>query len=300
MNNLFSDSANLAFTALLGLRKIGPFLGQRPALLRLARVAQAWMGIFKWSVYLFSGRIESADKSDPRRRASIDVLSACWCAVGQYDSIRETMVSTPATIEIATRCWLEEDDGPIPSHVDAPVGTCVLGNLLKHATSAQLDRVLKMTGGKADEIAKLAISHLRGALTMRPVNATRLVIYLDFINSLSRVGTHPLRYALLGANVIWYVTNALVTISILVNTTSDPVFLNAMMSGFCYLYSSRRTASRGCRRRSARGCCPRSATAAHSSTSWIRTTSRWSSASLVTSYPDTASTAASSRRWMSR
>ncbi|OSX68033.1 hypothetical protein POSPLADRAFT_1043193 [Postia placenta MAD-698-R-SB12] len=196
------SATNLAFTALLGLRKIGPFLGQRPALLRLARVAQAWMGIFKWSVYLFSGRIESADKSDPRRRASIDVLSACWCAVGQYDSIRETMVSTPATIEIATRCWLEEDDGPIPSHVDAPVGTCVLGNLLKHATSAQLDRVLKMTGGKADEIAKLAISHLRGALTMRPVNATRLVIYLDFINSLSRVGTHPLRYALLGANVI--------------------------------------------------------------------------------------------------
>lgn len=233
MNNRFSDPANLAFTALLGLSKIGPFLGQRPAL--LARVAQAWMGIFKWSVYLFSGRIESADKSDPRRRASIDVISACWCAVGQYDSIREAMVSTPATIEIATRCWLEEDDGPIPSHVDAPVGTCVLGNLLKHATSAQLDRVLKMTGGKADEIAKLAISHLRGALTMRPVNATRLVIYLDFINSLSRVGTHPLRYALLGANVIWYVTNALVTISILVNTTSDPVFLNAMMSGFCYL-----------------------------------------------------------------
>ncbi|EED85758.1 predicted protein [Postia placenta Mad-698-R] len=200
MNNRFSDPANLAFTALLGLSKIGPFLGQRPAL--LARVAQAWMGIFKWSVYLFSGRIESADKSDPRRRASIDVISACWCAVGQYDSIREAMVSTPATIEIATRCWLEEDDGPIPSHVDAPVGTCVLGNLLKHATSAQLDRVLKMTGGKADEIAKLAISRLRGALTTRPVNATRLVIYLDFINSLSRVGTHPLRYALLGANVI--------------------------------------------------------------------------------------------------
>jgi len=106
---------------------------------------------------------------------------------------------------------------------------------LKKAKKEQLDRVLKMAGGKAAEIAKLSLSRLKTALKASPVNGTHLTMYLDFINSLSREPEHPLRHALLGANVIWIVTSALTTISIQVNLGRDLAFLDAMVAALGYL-----------------------------------------------------------------
>ncbi|KAI0352454.1 hypothetical protein OH77DRAFT_1513235 [Trametes cingulata] len=231
--NKFTDPANLAFASMLGLSQAGPLLPEDGPLVQ--QIADAWPGIYKWSVFMFSSRIEGLERDNPRRRAALDVLSSFWYCIEHRDTIREAMVKTPGTVEIATRLWLEEDGGPLPSKMDAPAGTCVLGNLLKFADKEALNRVLRMAGDKAEEVAKLAIARLQRALKGPSYNPTHLTIYMDFINSISRVRSHPLRHALLSANIIWIITNALVKISIFVNTSPDPTYLDAMVSGFGYL-----------------------------------------------------------------
>lgn len=232
---IFTQHANLAFTAFLGLSKINRFLPIYPNL--VPRIATKWPEIFKWSLYIYSTRVEGLDRTDQRRKSALDVLAAAWYSICTADEIQAAMVRTPATVEIATRLWLEEDAGPIPSKMNIPVGTCVLGNLLKYAEFNTLQRVLKVTNSKSEEVAKLALSRLRGALQAPKLNASHLVIHMDFINSLSRSYKHAFRNALLSANVIWNITNALVKISAIINTTKDLAFLDAMVSGFGYLYN---------------------------------------------------------------
>lgn len=229
----FTDPANCAFASMLGISKFGSMLPEEGPL--VLQLANAWPSIYKWSVFIYSSRIEGLDRTNTRRRGALDVLSSFWYCIESRDVIREAMLKTPMTVEIATRLWLEEDGQPIPSTLDAPAGSCVLGNLLKFANKETLDRVLRMTGNKADEVAKLALARFQGALKGRQLNATHLTIYMDFLNSISRVSAHPLRHALLSANVIWIVTAALVQLSVTVNISPDPGFLDAMISGFGYL-----------------------------------------------------------------
>ncbi|THH02693.1 hypothetical protein EW026_g228 [Hermanssonia centrifuga] len=147
------------------------------------------------------------------------------------------MVKTPATIETATKLWLEEDVWSGPSEMNVPAGSCVLGNLLKYAEYDTLERVLKVTGRNSDEVAKLAVGRLKRAVAASPLIGQHLTIYVDFICSLSRSSKHAFRNALLSANVIWNITTALVKISTVINATRDLSFLDAMVSGFGYLYN---------------------------------------------------------------
>ncbi|OSD01899.1 hypothetical protein PYCCODRAFT_1468190 [Trametes coccinea BRFM310] len=229
----FCHTANLAFASMVGLSKAGPLLPEDGPLVQM--LLDAWPGIYKWSVYLFSTRIEGLERTDTRRRATLDVLSAFWYTIEHRDCIREAMVKSPGTIEIATRLWLEEDGGPIPTTMDSPAGTCVLGNMLKFADKEALNRVLRVAGGKAGEVAKLSIARLQRALKGPEYNAIHITIYMDFINSISRVPSHPLRHALLSANIIWVVTTALTKISVLIHTSRDPGFLTSMVAAFGYL-----------------------------------------------------------------
>ncbi|TCD64726.1 hypothetical protein EIP91_003682 [Steccherinum ochraceum] len=231
----FADPANLAFASLLGLGKVGAFLNSPPGAQLGKRVLDAWPGIFKWTVFLMASRVEALEPENRSRRSTLDVVATCWYALAQQDLIREAMVRTPATIEIATKLWVEDDKGPVKSSVDAPVGTCALGTMLQAAKKAELDRVLKAKGGKAGEVAKLALERLKGAVKETQPNPAHLTMYLDFINSISRQPTHALRRALLSGNVIWHVTGALVKISVLVNTSRTPGFVDAMVSAFGYL-----------------------------------------------------------------
>lgn len=227
----FCNAADIAFGGIFCLSKLGPVLDE-PRWVK--RVMDAWGGIFKWSYFIFSTRVERLGRNDTRRKDAVDVLSAAWYTLCSREPIRQIMISTPMAIEVATRLWFEEDDGP-PSHANAPAGTCLLGSALKLAEKEHLDMVLKAAGGKADEIAKLSIARIKSTLKARPVNGTHLTMYIDFVNSLSRVVDHPLRYALLGAHAIWIVTNALTTIAIQVNLGRDLSFLDAMLSAFGYL-----------------------------------------------------------------
>ena len=229
----FSDRANLAFSSMLGISKMGEILPEDGPAVR--RLADAWQGIYKWSVYIFSTRIEGLERTQRRRQVALDVLSTFWYCICFRDIIRAQMVQSTATVEIATRLWLEEDNAAHASHVNAPAGTCLLGCLLREAKTEQLDRVLKAVGGKATEVAKLSIARLQRSLKGPDYIPAPISMYLDLLNSFSREAEHPLRHALLSANVISVVSGALVKLSVLVNTSRDPAFLDTMISAFGYL-----------------------------------------------------------------
>ncbi|TFK80133.1 hypothetical protein K466DRAFT_667821, partial [Polyporus arcularius HHB13444] len=233
MTAKFSDPPNLAFTAMLGISKMGEILPEDGPQVR--RIVEAWPGIYKWSVYIFSSRIEGLDKMETRRRTTLDILSAFWYCICFRDVIRARMIQTPATIEMATRLWLEENDGPHQKRIDIPVGTCLFGCLLREAGAKQLDRVLKVVGGKAKEVAKLAITRLQRTLKGPEYHPNHISMHIDLVNSLSRPRDHPLRHALLSANVIWVISGALVKISVLMNTTRNVDYMDPMLGGFGYL-----------------------------------------------------------------
>ncbi|THH33240.1 hypothetical protein EUX98_g1007 [Antrodiella citrinella] len=173
--------------------------------------------------------------SDARRRRTLDVITMCWFTMAQNEVLRGLIMKTPAALEIATRLWLEEGKGPVPSNVTIPAASCILWNLLKLAKAPELDRMLKAAGGKAREVAKLSLTRLKDVLKAPQLSSTHLMMHLDFLNSVSRVPSHPIRRAPFGANVIWIVTGALVKLSVLVNTSPDLGFLDAMVAGFGYL-----------------------------------------------------------------
>ncbi len=140
----FTDPANCAFASMLGLSKFGTMLPEEGPMVR--QLVNAWPGIYKWSVFIYSSHIEGLECTNVRRRGALDVLSSFWYCIESRNVIREAMLKTPMTVEIATRLWLEEDGQPIPSTLNAPAGSCVLGNLLKFANKETLDRVLRVTG----------------------------------------------------------------------------------------------------------------------------------------------------------
>ena len=136
----FSAAPNLAFSCMLGIGKMGQVLPEDGPDVR--RIADAWPAIFKWSVYIFTTRVETLDVSDMRRRSAIDVLSTLWYTLAYRDVLRALMVETPKTIEIATRLWLEEHDGNGPTLVNIPIGTSLLQEIIRNATTETLDRII--------------------------------------------------------------------------------------------------------------------------------------------------------------
>ncbi len=97
----FSDPANLAFSSMLGITRLGMYLENDDVLAK--RLVLAWPGIFKWSVYLLHSRVDGLEPTDSRRKAALAVLSGTWYSIGTHNSMRAAMVKTPAIIETATK-----------------------------------------------------------------------------------------------------------------------------------------------------------------------------------------------------
>ncbi|OBZ69341.1 hypothetical protein A0H81_10879 [Grifola frondosa] len=227
-----SAAAVLANFSMIGLSKIGPYLGANGQ--HTPRIRDAWQGIYKWSAYLFASRIERAEKNDPERSSALVAMVGCWFFIKQQVAIRDIMLDTPGSIELATRIWLEEPDGPLQSVSGHPPGIILLHNMLENAPSDRLDRVVRTAGGDASKIAKLAVSRVTNSLEAPQIPAAYLAACLDVFNSLSRQRDHPLRRALLGAGAISVATNVLVKIS---NLVHDMVYMEPMVSAFVYLYN---------------------------------------------------------------
>ena len=145
------------------------------------------------------------------------------------------IVATQGSLEIATKLWQLEDKFPYAQGRDIHCGSACLEALLREAESESLDRVLHSAGGKADDVAQLALSRLRSVSQEQRIPGIRMTIYTNVINQISRKPEHPLRIALLGANVIQIITKSLVTVTTQLNMTRNPDLLEAVISCFVYL-----------------------------------------------------------------
>lgn len=227
------EDANLAFMSLLGLSKLTDYPDDDRSLGDL--VLRTWPGIYKWGYYFFQIRIVKQDVPDDVRRQTLDVISGGWCVASREPRVRQAMLGTPGLLDIAVQLWVHEDGGPVPSLSNIPLGSALLDALLSKVDERTLTKVVKAAGGKAPNVAKMALSRLRSAIRASPMDPARTQILADLINEFSYEQDHRLRYALLSEGVIGTVTQALVAVSKEVTGSRDPAFLDAMLSLFGYL-----------------------------------------------------------------
>jgi len=230
-----SSFVDAAFMSLLGVSKSGNFIGDGEKY--VDQFIRAWPGLFKWSVYFFASRVEEIRPgiNAEQRKSASDVISAAWYSVSRNNRVRDVMVATPDSIEIATKLWLVDDVGSKLSGFGIPTGTAALSKLLGKADEETTNRMLYAAGGEADKIAKLAISRLRSAMQENPIQPSKASIHTDLINEISRGTHHPLRHALLSANVIQVVTKCAVAVTAQLNLAQDSSLVDPMFSCFQYL-----------------------------------------------------------------
>jgi hypothetical protein len=156
-------------------------------------------------------------------------------SISRDDIVRNTIVHTPGSVELATQLWLFEDAVPVPSSVEVPVGTAALDSLLSVADSPTLDRTLKAAGAKADQLAKLALMRLSTEGQKPQISGCKAAVYADLLSQLSRSPEHQLRHAILGASAISTVTKTLVAVSSQIDSSANPERLDAIIALFGYL-----------------------------------------------------------------
>ncbi|KIM77726.1 hypothetical protein PILCRDRAFT_11814 [Piloderma croceum F 1598] len=221
-----SASASRAFISLLGLSKAGGFIGDDSkyagAIIKSA-IIKSWPGIFKWCSFFFAVRVMPAAQRPEIRRSGMDVLAGALYSISRDDIVRNAIVRTP------------EDVVPVPSSVEVPVGTAALDSLLRVADSQTLDRTLKAAGGKADQLAKLALMRLYTEGQKPQISGCKAAVYADLLSQLSRSLEHQLRHALLGASAISTVTKTLVAVSSQIGSHGNPELLDAIIALFGYL-----------------------------------------------------------------
>lgn len=150
----------------------------------------------------------------------------------ESDRMREAIVSTPGSIELATQLWLLEDSIPFPSS-GIRINSCALMALLKNSEPQTLDRTLQAAGGDAKLVAKLALNRMHKEC-QQTVIGDPAAICGDLLNQLSRHHLHPISNALLVENSITEVTKALLTTAKQLNA-GQFLPINFMGSAFIYL-----------------------------------------------------------------
>jgi len=235
--------------SIVGLSKVGPFIGRPDPKIPIAQIektlVEGWDGTFKWCNLIYGARIapisvSSANSrpSPPRafeiRRTAMDSISALFYAFSRSEKIRSAMVKVPGTVEMATRLWILEDEGPVPSTQPIPVGSAGLDGLLtvpdhsikddetipgeskeeredrldkKYESNiasleALLDRVVTAAGGSVNSVIHLVLTRLKGVTSSPAISTPHSAIYLDLLGHLSRGPTHPLRMGFLSEGAI--------------------------------------------------------------------------------------------------
>ncbi|KDQ55392.1 hypothetical protein JAAARDRAFT_195775 [Jaapia argillacea MUCL 33604] len=232
-------SVQLAFYSLLGLSHITPaHLAQaHPSI--IPPLLKAWPGIFAWTTHFLSFWIlPESIPNDKAKRDSIDVVTSALCAIARHPRIRPVMMGTPGLLEQATKLWILEDlQGLPPSSEIVPLGSALLDALLTLSPPLILDTIIRAGGaGKANVVAKIAITRLQIAAKAGVVKGIRIAMFADVLNEFSYNADHPLRHALLTSGVVTTVTKALVTVSsAIISNPNDRTLLDATVSLFGYL-----------------------------------------------------------------
>ncbi|TFK68988.1 hypothetical protein BDN72DRAFT_841188 [Pluteus cervinus] len=140
---------------------------------------RAWPGIFKWSAFLFTSRVQisSADfgtkTASSKRLASMcgitrDVIAGCWCALVLSPSAKKAVLTTRGAVDIAARLWIFEDDSEVirttPCCEGIPIGSLLMDHLSNGGDEATMNRIISAAGGDLDRIAKISLGRLKKAL----------------------------------------------------------------------------------------------------------------------------------------
>lgn len=163
------------------------------------------------------------------------VLAGVLYSISRDVIVRNTIIRTPGSVELAAQLWLLEDAILVPSSLEVPVGTAALDSLLRVADSQTLDRTLKAAGGKADQLAKLALIRLFTEGQKSQISGCKAAVYADLLSQFSRSPEHQLRHAILGAGAISTVTKTLVAVSSQIQSSGNPELLDAIIALFGYL-----------------------------------------------------------------
>lgn len=200
------------------------------------RLVEGWPGVFAWSRFLYSARVEPVKAPPEEKRGALDLISGVWNSFGRSSTARKVMTNTKGSIELATQLWIIEDMKP-PSTIGIPAPSAALDCLLSGNETDVHDRVIKTAGGKAENVVTLSMSRLRTALSSPILHEPRATIYLDLIGHLSRAPAHPLRLGFLNAGIIVVCTNTAVKVTSMLN--NKPVFhpglLDLVVASLVYL-----------------------------------------------------------------
>lgn len=226
-----------AIQAFFALTKLVNFMPESDAFDQ--QIIPAWPGVYKWSTYLFTGRIQNPHASPEGRQLILDVVTGAWYSLSRSRIARRVMRSTPGSVELATRMWVFEGQGDAYSIIDGPSPSAVLLNLMRDDVKFEaLSRILSAMGGQVDNLVKFHTPRLRSALSERPLQGVRMGVYLDLIRYFS-TGSTPLRNAFLAAKSITLCTKAACEASKLLNADGpQQVSLNLMVTSFAYLRDS--------------------------------------------------------------
>ncbi|TFK27569.1 hypothetical protein FA15DRAFT_666240 [Coprinopsis marcescibilis] len=228
-----------AWLSLVGLSKFGNFFNDDSVKAGEydAQIIAGWPGLFKWSAYFFAAYVEPPGSNPQRRKNAIELISGSWYSVCRTEAVIETMVRTKGSLEIATRMWILQDADPgVPSIMDIPSATAALNVLIKKHHEGVYDRVVSAAGGKAEHVAKMALSRIRSGIKDHSrIHETRTILSMDLAIHLSRPANHPLRHAFLNGNTIVLCTNIAVTVSQLMISGGHPDLIGVMADAFTYL-----------------------------------------------------------------
>lgn len=235
----FAAPANFALCGLVALSQICPYLNKSQHIQK--RITAAWPGIYSWSMYLFKTRVEGLDPSDVRRQEAADAIAGCWFALALDPDISIAILSSPNTLEISLKLWIEERDTSATPVDGNPPGTGLLCTLLRDANRDPVayQRILRASGGKVGLVSKLFMTRLRNALKPQVPRIPQFTWYLYLINMLSILEDPPFRDAILSAGGIWYTTTAIVKLASTIDPNSETISpaLQPISDGFGYLYN---------------------------------------------------------------
>ncbi|TFK68945.1 hypothetical protein BDN72DRAFT_959883 [Pluteus cervinus] len=162
---------------------------------------EAWPGIFKWSAFFYTSRVQASSPSQgtnttssqklSRRGIIRDVILGSWCSLALSESTKRVMLETHGVVDIAARLWIFEGDPDIPKvtplRKGVPMGSFLLELFLKDGDqTASLDNIVSAVGGDIGRIAQTLLGRLKKATRSPEFKSDPVdgIFLLSFITSL--------------------------------------------------------------------------------------------------------------------
>ncbi|TFK68965.1 hypothetical protein BDN72DRAFT_897689 [Pluteus cervinus] len=215
---------------------------------------EAWPGVFKWSAYFYTFRVQTLGKDQGataisrQRRVVRDVLIGSWCALSCSKSAKGAMSRTRGVVDIAARLWIFEADVDgarvIPFCDGIPTMSFLLDLIWSNGDQAALDGLISAAGGDIGRIAQSICSWLKKVIKSsefvgNPREGFRIFLFFSQLCS-----TKPeVHEAFLNHGAISICVKLLIRIAFVINEglrnpEDRPEFVQVTKAAFQFLWSS--------------------------------------------------------------